>query len=448
MSKAQVQTEFDVIIVGGRPAGASLAARLGRAGMRVLIVDRITFPTVHPVSTPFVLPHTMSLLDEIDVDEAEYARNTPKIDRIVLEFKDYFRSFFTHQTINGRDYMYTVDRGRFDEAIWRSLENYPSVTCRENFAVTDLVRAEDGRVIGIEGRHPKEAVLRFSADVVVGADGRYSTVARKTDAPIIHERNDRDTTLYYAAWKNVAPYDNAGGTVAQIHTSGDGFSYVFMPTADGLINVVAQGQSELYDPPTGKAQEDYIAKLQAQPYVWRRLKNAEQVTDLSGMKRIGNLFRQPHGDGWVLVGDAYHQKDSLDAQGIYDALLQSKILANELLLWHTNTKSLTKALDSYSKKVWDEMKPMFDATMERVEREMYSIAPPAVAKTVLRWVLTNEEYQARFSQLLVRHRDPADFLTPPLMLKSIFKGIGRDVGRVVRRKPNPVAMPTIGSLPS
>ena len=441
-------SDFDVIIVGGRPAGSSLATHLGRANMRVLIVDRITFPEDHPVSTAFILPHTMALLDELDAEEAKYARSTPKAERIVLEFKDYFRSFFTHQTINGRNYMYTVDRGRFDETLWRNLEHYPSVTRKENFSVTDLLTDSSGKVSGIKGRHPKEAEESFTAKLVVGADGRFSTVAQKVDAPVIHQRTDCDTTLYFAAWENVAPYDAQGGTVAQIHTSGDGFSYVFMPTADGLINVIAQGQSDLYDPPTGEVQEDYLRKLQAQPYVWRRLKNAKQAGKLKGMKRINNLFRQAGGDGWVLVGDAYHQKDSLDAQGIYDALLGSKFLGQELVAWHEGKQGLETAVANYSTRIWDDVKPMFDATMERVQREIYDIAPPAVAKTVLRWVLGSEAYQQRFSSLLVRQWDPTNYLTPPFMLQCIAKGIGGDIKRLLTRQPNPTAMPALDSLPS
>ena len=50
MSDGGDASPYDVIIVGGRPAGASLAARLGAAGLRVLILDRATFPSLPAVS--------------------------------------------------------------------------------------------------------------------------------------------------------------------------------------------------------------------------------------------------------------------------------------------------------------------------------------------------------------------------------------------------------------
>ena len=79
MSDGGDASPYDVIIVGGRPAGASLAARLGAAGLRVLILDRATFPSLPAVSAPFLLPHALELLDEIGADEAAYAEATPRL---------------------------------------------------------------------------------------------------------------------------------------------------------------------------------------------------------------------------------------------------------------------------------------------------------------------------------------------------------------------------------
>ena len=440
--------DYDVIIVGGRPGGASLAARLGQSGLKTLIVERSEFPSVPAVSTPFILPHTLGLLDEIGAQESEYARNTPRMNRFVLEFKNYFRVPFYMQTSAGRDYMYTAERGRFDTALWRNLGRFPTVTALENFAVTDLVRDETGRVVGIEGRHPQQAAQTFTAALVVGADGRYSTVASKVEAAVIHQRTDVDTTLYYAFWENVAPYDATGEPLAHIHTSVDGFSYVFMPTADGQTAVIAQGQAGLYDPAAGEVQSMYLQLLQRHPHVWRRLSKAAQVSKLSGMKRIGNLFRQPTGPGWALVGDAYHQKDSLDAQGIYDTLLSSKFLAEEVAAWKAGQKTLEEAQEEYGRRIYTALRPMFDATMGRVKREIYDIPPTFIAKTVLRWVLTSPIYQHNFAANVIRQMpDPVGWTAPPQMIKMLGSGLGQSLGRALRRTPDPYHLPPASALP-
>ena len=54
-------TGYDAIVVGARCAGSVLAMRLGRAGWRVLLVDRATFPS-DTVSTHFLFPNTLQRL--------------------------------------------------------------------------------------------------------------------------------------------------------------------------------------------------------------------------------------------------------------------------------------------------------------------------------------------------------------------------------------------------
>ena len=441
------ETHYDIIIVGGRPAGASLAARLGQQGIKTLIVERASFPSGAAVSTPFIFGHTMALLDEIGADEEEYAANTPKMRRFVLEFKDYFRAFFPVASVGERDYMYTVHRAKLDTCLWNQLDRFETVTAVANFSVTGVVKDDQGRVTGITGRHPQQAEMTVTADCVVGADGRYSTIAKEVGAEVTEQRTDVDTDLFYAYWDGVADYDEQGDAVPQIHTSIDGFSYVMMPSADGQVSVITQGQSDLYQALEGNPQEVYLNLLKKQPYVWRRLKGATQATKISGIRRMGNMFRQPAGTGWALTGDAYHQKDSLDAQGIYDALLMSKFLAEELSAWKRGDKSWDTAVADYESRIYADLKPMFDATMGRVQREIYDIPPEFVAKNVLRWVLTSKHYQHGFGHMLIREYDPAGLSSPPAMLKMVGAGIGSDIKRLFSSGENENVMPPVESMP-
>ena len=59
-------TDYDAIVVGARCAGSVLATRLGRAGWRVLLVDRATFPS-DTVSTHFLFPNTLQRLAALGV---------------------------------------------------------------------------------------------------------------------------------------------------------------------------------------------------------------------------------------------------------------------------------------------------------------------------------------------------------------------------------------------
>src|SRR5690242_5212180 len=185
--------EYDVIIVGGRPAGATLAARLGQAGLRVLLLERGALPSLPAASCPAIYAGTLRLLDEIGADEGEYARNTPRFTRWITEVRDDYRTFNRVPRRFGRDYGYAIDRARFDDALWRTAAREPTVTARQHFSVTDLVR-EGERVVGVRGHEPGGASETIRGRCVVGADGRFSLVARKAGAATLDEQAHVPTT--------------------------------------------------------------------------------------------------------------------------------------------------------------------------------------------------------------------------------------------------------------
>lgn len=245
-----VQSEnsmYDVIIIGGRPSGATAARRLAQGGVRVLLLDRSTFPSLPAVSSPIIYPCTMALLDEIGAPESEYAHNTPKIRKMVSETRDLFRATSEIVEDRGRNYAYALDRSRFDAALWNHAAKQPNVTAMQGFAATDLLWDESQqRVIGVEGRQQNGTTQRFYANTVVGADGRFSLVARKVNAVEYEVDEGRTTSLYYAYWKNVEPYD-IDEPLMLAHGTQDGIGYLMMDSADGTVAVVSEGYADVID---------------------------------------------------------------------------------------------------------------------------------------------------------------------------------------------------------
>ncbi|WP_114792023.1 NAD(P)/FAD-dependent oxidoreductase [Niabella yanshanensis] len=432
---------YDVIIVGGRIAGASLAARLGAAGLKVLILEKDMMPGRTVVSCPLLLSSGMQLLDEIGIDESLYAPDNTRFAGVALEMSEYFRTFVEIPDVHGRHFLYGIDRQILDEAIWRNLERFPSVTQLENFSVRELLVDEDGKVSGVTGMYKGGESKTFSAGAVIGADGRHSVVARKANASITEEVKQYNTAVYYAYWEGVAPYKAQDKEWIQIHSGCNGFSAVVIPASRGLTGVLAQCRHDYFNAPAG-ADEWYHSTIASFPRVAQRLKNAHQVTPLSGMKNVSNLFRQAAGNGWTLVGDAYHQKDSYDAQGIYDALLGAKILALQLIDWKEGKKDWGAAMQAYNREVYDALHPMFRSTLDRLKREMFTCPSPKLANGLLRWVLTNKKYRERFGLLATRNISPKNWASPGVMISAILNGAVADL----RRKPNQAVWWTLPEL--
>src|SRR4051794_32326070 len=272
------ENHYDTIIVGGRPAGATLAARLGQAGLRVLLLERAMLPSTPAASCPAIYPATMHMLDEIGADEAAYARGTPRLHHMVSEIRDDFRVLIPMPALFGRDYLYAIDRARFDEALWHTAARCPSVDARQGFAVTDVLRTGE-HVTGVVGRQTGGVEQRFTADCVVGADGRFSLIARKVGARSYDQRADLPTTIYYAYWRNVAPYDDRGPLIIS-YGSGRGYGYLLMDSADGMTCVAVEGRSDALELGDEKGAAPYMRLLRSHPRIWRRLANAEQIGEV------------------------------------------------------------------------------------------------------------------------------------------------------------------------
>ena len=181
--------------------------------------------------------------------------------------------------------------------------------------------------------------------------------------------------------------------------------------------------------------------LARHPRVWRRVAHAARITRVQGMRRIGNLFRTAGGPGWALVGDAWHQKDPLDGQGIYDAVFTARALAGALIAWRAGALTWEAAVARYEAEARAETYPMYLTTMERVAREVYVRHPEWVYRTVLRWIGDDPEYKRRLGRLIVRDPtlNPRAWLPRSVINRAMLRGALGDAARFVTRRPRPNA---------
>jgi len=167
---------FDVAIAGAGLAGASLALRLGRSGARVALVDAATFPR-DKLCGEFLSPESWGVLGRLgladDVDRLGYhpirrvRLSTPRGRVIDAEFAPAGSPPGIGLSRSALDTL-LVDRARA-----------AGVAVVEGTRVGGPI-IEEGRVVGIAGRHAEAGRVEIRARVVVAADGRHSRLVDAT----------------------------------------------------------------------------------------------------------------------------------------------------------------------------------------------------------------------------------------------------------------------------
>ena len=150
--------EFDVLVVGGGPAGSTCARALARRGLRVGVLDRARFPR-DKVCAGWITP---AVVEELGLDLAEYAAE--RVLQPIRGFRVALEGGPAAEARHREVVSYAIRRCEFDEALLRG-------------AGAELLLGEGLRDLAREGGRIR-VNGRFAARVVVGAGGHFCPVAR------------------------------------------------------------------------------------------------------------------------------------------------------------------------------------------------------------------------------------------------------------------------------
>jgi flavin-dependent dehydrogenase len=174
-------SEHDVVVVGGRVAGAATALLLARAGCDVLVLERSRYGT-DTVSTHALLRAGVLQLDRWGVLDAIVAAGTPPIRRNRFHFGDGPAFEVPLVDAAGVPALYAPRRTLLDTVLVDAARA-AGAQFRYGVSVRDVAR-DGGRVVGVSGHDVNGRPFAARGRITVGADGARSTIARLVDAPV------------------------------------------------------------------------------------------------------------------------------------------------------------------------------------------------------------------------------------------------------------------------
>ena len=342
----------DAIVVGARCAGSPTAMLLARKGHRVLLLDKTTFPS-DTMSTHLVHPPGLASLARWGLLERVAATGCPSVDAYSLDFGPLTISG-TPLPIDGIRHGYGPRRTVLDQMLVEAAVE-AGAELREGFTVDEIL-ADDGTVTGIRGHDSGGRTVTERARVVIGADGRHSTVA-KTVQPEEYNQRRSHLAMYYAYWSDLP----SSGFETVVRTD-DRRGWACLPTHDDLTVLAFGWPVEEFKTNRKDIEGNFFAAMELAPGFAERVRSARRESRFIGSADLPGYVRKPFGPGWALVGDAGYHKNPITAMGITDAFRDAELVAEALHDAFSGRRSCEQAMSNYQQTRDHEALPVYEFT--------------------------------------------------------------------------------------
>ncbi|WP_328406284.1 FAD-dependent monooxygenase (plasmid) [Streptomyces sp. NBC_00390] len=351
----------DVCIVGGGPAGLTLALLLLRSGAEVALIER-SASLDREFRGEILQPGGLALLDELGVLEGAVARGGYPLDRFRLQEDGRTLLDIDYRRLPGpHNHMLSIPQRHLLEELLTSCRAYPGFVHLEGHRATALLRS-GGTVIGAVARSDAGSST-VHALCVVGADGRYSKVRRLAGI----EAGRIEAFDFDVLWLKVpAPGGRRTPAAARLRevgvTRSGGNPVLVYPSWPDSVQIgwtlphrsytaaMDEGFAAVRDA-IARAVPDYADAVHAE------LRTMKDLTLLDVFAGSARTWVQ---DGLVLIGDAAHTHSPLGAQGI-NLAVQDAALLHPVLVEALRTRDVTsQALGRYEVA----RRPAIDAVMK------------------------------------------------------------------------------------
>jgi FAD-dependent halogenase len=345
---------WDVVVVGGGPAGSSAAGFLAMEGLKVLLVEKSSFPRFHIgeslAAASWPIWRKLGVADELDTSGqiikqgAEFNLFGRKqfFYGLGLESPEYFPDN------NGKFYAFQVVRADFDKMMLDNTRRLGVEVLQP--ATVEQIIFDGTRATGVVIAFPDGERARVSTCVVVDATGRDSFLARRLD--LRHPDPKLNKISYFAhfqgAWR---PRPNELPVWVQAFEGGWVW---YIPLKDDLTSVGVLMDTEYARTKAGRDPQQFFRdSLARAPMVSDWIADAQQVSDLKIISALSYFTDRCVGDGWLLAGDAAIFVDPIFSSGVHIALRSGQYAAETIIGAFERGDFSGQSLGSYDR--------MFDA---------------------------------------------------------------------------------------
>jgi halogenation protein CepH len=318
---------WDVIVMGGGPAGTTAATLLARYGYAVLLIEKEQFPRFHigesllPISWQIWL--RLGIADQIRAMGNPCKRGT--LFHLFGKSQHMYRiadvgEYFVHP------YTYNVIRAEYDELLL-NMARASGVAVRQPALVKEVI-FDGAQASGVVIEEADGALSRAFAPIIVDATGRSGLLARRQK--LRHPDPALNKVAYFTHFTGSRRDQEPDAGNLTVYAIEGGWIW-FIPLRHGIESVGAVMDTEFIRSHSATEPQKFFDEVIACcPPMAERLAGARQVLEVKVISSLSYIADRFVGDGFVCIGDASTFIDPIFSSGVHFAHTAGALAADTI----------------------------------------------------------------------------------------------------------------------
>src|SRR5262245_1649488 len=321
---------YDVIVMGGGPAGSSVASMLAREGRQVILFEKEIFPRHHIgeslMTDTYWTFRRMGLLEKL--------KASPFVRKYSVQFANSAgkesRPFYFFEAVHHESAVtWQITRSEFDKLLIEHAAEQ-GATVHQGARVSQVL-FEGDKAVGVEVLLADGSRQSFYANVIVDATGQTAMLSNKFRWRVRDPQLKKAVLYSYFKGAHREPDLNGGATLVLRTERGSNGWFWYIPLEDDITSVGIVADPEYLVKGRGqdlaKIFHEEIEKCEA---CRRRVAGGERVDKIYSILDYSYRSKQNAGNGFILIGDAYGFLDPIYSSGVLLALKMAELAADAI----------------------------------------------------------------------------------------------------------------------